>query len=554
MIEYPLKGVENDILSSDKLCTNFHKANHSNINISYSQQSDDIPTLYSCPICLCIPFAFYQEPYIFYKCNCGEYYCSIDYFLTNFTSYPINEINFKNSSSNINMAFCSNCSKFININEHAREYYKHTYIILDNIFMKTNSGENYDQFRYKINKRKVDFNEFEFVNAPFYSSDDFNFNEKINYKEFMLKFLNFDIIKLIEDKCKEYNKKIKTKDKNDVINLNKKLYIFSNFLYYVFVKNYTNKNLCFQILFNLAIVCLQINNVKKDNLSFFGNLKQSLSVSDEYNIIKNIINQFNQKVNANKFNEIFYDKYTKRFVVNSKYGVLISVKNNIAIKAHRPLSNFKKVMYLPNLKRNVIIFKDSNGIVLCDIEDTKIIKKITFGENNGNITNISLIDNEYIIIFMDDKYLIYKIKQEGESLQFELINKKNTLKEYEHIYSFENNFIFKNKNDIAIYELNKKDFNLELLFNIPLNTEYNVEINMNNNKILIKYLRGGQNYIPNKYEIYDIKLQKKLNEVKRDKPYNDAFFLGERFILEIKNYSFELLDSDSLVTLHTLKK
>ena len=45
MIEYPLKGVENDILSSDKLCTNFHKANHSNINISYSQQSDDIPTL-----------------------------------------------------------------------------------------------------------------------------------------------------------------------------------------------------------------------------------------------------------------------------------------------------------------------------------------------------------------------------------------------------------------------------------------------------------------------------------------------------------------------------
>ena len=34
MIEYPLKGVENDILSSDKLCTNFHKVNHSNINIS----------------------------------------------------------------------------------------------------------------------------------------------------------------------------------------------------------------------------------------------------------------------------------------------------------------------------------------------------------------------------------------------------------------------------------------------------------------------------------------------------------------------------------------
>ena len=155
---------------------------------------------------------------------------------------------------------------------------------------------------------------------------------------------------------------------------------------------------------------------------------------------------------------------------------------------------------------------------------------------------------------MDDKYLIYKIKQEGESLQFELINKKNTLKEYEHIYSFENNFIFKNKNDIAIYELNKKDFNLELLFNISLNTEYKAEIDMNNNKILIKYLRDGQNYILNKYEIYDIKLQKKLNEVKRDKPYNDAFFLGERFILEIKNYSFELLDSDSLVTLHTLKK
>ena len=44
-------------------------------------------------------------------------------------------------------------------------------------------------------------------------------------------------------------------------------------------------------------------------------------------------------------------------MVNSKYGVLISAKNNIAIKAHRLLSNFKKVMYLPNLKEMLLFLK-----------------------------------------------------------------------------------------------------------------------------------------------------------------------------------------------------
>ena len=64
MIEYPLKDIEKFIDSKNKICSNKHMTNHDNINIIFNQESNDIPSLYRCPVCLCIPLAIYQEPRI----------------------------------------------------------------------------------------------------------------------------------------------------------------------------------------------------------------------------------------------------------------------------------------------------------------------------------------------------------------------------------------------------------------------------------------------------------------------------------------------------------
>ena len=137
---------------------------------------------------MCIPFVYYNKAKIFYRCNCGNYSCSVDYFLNNFTSYTITKIKFKNSSEiNNEIAFCSTCSKFIEEpSEHKNEYYHHTLRILDDIFFKSESGDNYDEFKY------VYYPFFEGINISSKS------NEKklscsehsINYNTFISEFLN----------------------------------------------------------------------------------------------------------------------------------------------------------------------------------------------------------------------------------------------------------------------------------------------------------------------------------------------------------------------------
>ena len=54
MIEYPLKGNENLIENDTKNCTNFHKANHDNIDIIYT--SKIVPMIY--PLYIAVKYVF----------------------------------------------------------------------------------------------------------------------------------------------------------------------------------------------------------------------------------------------------------------------------------------------------------------------------------------------------------------------------------------------------------------------------------------------------------------------------------------------------------------
>ena len=118
------------------------------------------------------------------------------------------------------MVFCSDCSKIIDVNKHKKEYFKHSFKDLNNIIINksnevkydefiiiNNSNAKYDEFRYKVNKG------FEFMNVCTDSKEIEDFVNKIQYNDFINKFLKYDIIQLIENKYNEFEKRAKEKNK-----------------------------------------------------------------------------------------------------------------------------------------------------------------------------------------------------------------------------------------------------------------------------------------------------------------------------------------------------
>ena len=244
-IEYPLNN-SNNLIKEDKInCNNPKIADHSNIEIIYDKESE-IPTLYRCPVCLCIPLLYYQKLEIIYKCNCGIYKCSLDYFFTNFKSYPIININFKDNLENKEeIAFCSSCVKFINnVNKHKEEYFGHIIRNTNFIFFKSKEG-NYTEYIFECNYCEG-INQIS-KKYKKYAGE----NRKINFRYFISKYLNFNLIGRIEKLYKEFQKefikgkeKLKFENKYDINKIkmseemNTKLYLFSKFIYFVFEKNY----------------------------------------------------------------------------------------------------------------------------------------------------------------------------------------------------------------------------------------------------------------------------------------------------------------------------
>ena len=243
-IEFPLNN-SNHLFKEDKInCNNPKIADHSNIEIIYDKESE---ILYRCPVCLCIPLLYYQYLKIIYKCNCGIYRCSLDYFFTNFKSYPIIKINFKDNLENKEeIAFCSSCVKFINnVNRHKEEYFGHIIRNTNFIFFKSKEG-NYTEYNYKNYYYCEGINQIS-KNNEINDKE----NKKINFSSFIKKYLNFNLIGKIEKIYREYQiefnkgkEKLKNENKYDKNKIkiskemNTKLYLFSKFIYFVFERNY----------------------------------------------------------------------------------------------------------------------------------------------------------------------------------------------------------------------------------------------------------------------------------------------------------------------------
>ena len=576
IIDYPLNGIDNKIEYDIKNCDNYRKANHDNIEIIYEKESNDIPTIYRCPVCLSIPFLYYNKSNIIYRCNCGSYSCSIDYFLTNFNSYTISKIKYKNNSEiNNEIAFCSTCSKFIEPSNHKNEYYGHVIRILDDIYFKSESGNNYDGFNY------MHYPFFDGINISSQSNEKniSSYNKTIHFNNLISKYFNFDINKLIEKRYNDFNKifdeKNKSKDFKEVKDLNSKLYLFSKYLYYVFAKNYAKNNLDFQILINLAFNLKQLydpdlyNNKKKKkkdknkiikNFDIYKNYFledfDDIIIDEKLKLIKDLKYGLNHyKIStSNYFNNILYDIYSKRNIVICRISFFITEKNDISkfyIKSE--YANFANLIYFSFLQKNILVFQEKHDLYFCDLEDAKILNKITLDKDiihsYNDVKNIELLEYEYLILNLEDKFLIYRIfPGENNSLfQNEYLN--NIPHNYININRYKDMIVFQAEKKLIFSKLNKNENNFQEVFFLSYNSVYTIEIiDINNNQILIKYLRGygGGNQYLNKFEIYNIENKQKLSEVECDKPFNDIFFFGEKYLLQISDHYFYILELNSL--------
>jgi len=533
-IDYPLNNIENLINIGSKSFTNFRDLNHSNIDIIYEQKENDIPSVYRCPVCLIIPIFNYTQEKILYQCNCGIYNCSINYFLTNFISYPISKIILKdNMGQNNNIGFCSNCSLFVDSSNHSKEYFGHTIKNIDNIFL--------NKFQYN-NKKEIDNQQF---------------------REFIKNNLKFDIIKKIEEKYKDFKKifdKNKTAESNNLEIFNQKLYLLSKFLYYSFQTCLSNNALNYRILTNLCCNYYQIfrikdfekykkrfNEIKGDH--FLDDYEIIIEENRKSKISSNCIQYDFRKKTYGNVERFFYDKYSQRYLIYSDWKIFITEKNNYS-EIFIKLEHFKNfsIIYFEYLKKNVIAVKDSTDIILLDFENTKIIKKITLPSEIGSkdvINFIEIINNNYLVISCSNTNLIiYAIMQDSSnanSLNFEFINKISG--NYQDIFKIKETLIFRSKEYLIFNKFDEIKNDIEEQFKIEFDSEYHIEINdIENDQILVKQYNTATCLIYI-FEIYNLKTKQKICRYECEKNIdNDFLFLEDDYLLRVNKNGLNAFD------------
>ena len=580
-IEYPLNSLD-DLIKREKLfCDNPKIPDFSNIEIIFNK-NDKNPTLYRCPSCLCIPFLYYEELYIVYKCNCGTHICSLDYFFSNFISYPIDKIIFKeNKEKNNKIAFCSSCVKFINnVDKHKKEYYGH--IIRNTNYIK---GNNYTEFKLERNHY------YEGINQVFKCEKLKEKERKINFINFIQKYLNFNIIEKIETSYKNFLKEFNKRKENIKKNVkqkkiefseefNEKLYSFSKFMYYVFQINYSRKNLNLQIIYNIFYVvyhlyefCIQDKNKKEQKNEF--DIFKNYFLEDFYITKKDIVHKNDELYYLTgsfylhyieKIKTLYFDKTFKKFIISDLNQIYITYgKELYNICYQSKYINGFNIIYFDKIKTNVLSIKNRyetiNKIKFCDIKDCKIMSEIILPNAlqdwsykgrtlEYKMKSIELLNNIYLIVnierfqsfwdgdrTMGQTILLYLLVYENNSFKFDYLNTFydyidifESDKIYEQMYKIYDMICLKDKKYFIFYKMNIQKKNLEESFKINIEENlFGVEINeIKDNKILIKYFHK-------KFEIYDIKLKQKISIFKPNDTINNVFLLDDKYFIRIKN-------------------
>ena len=183
------------------------------------------------------------------------------------------------------------------------------------------------------------------------------------------------------------------------------------------------------------------------------------------------------------------------------------------------------MIYFDDIKKNIIALKEcgninfptDNNIVLCDIENGKILSRIQFPKdfkNESSFIKFFLLENKYFIIYNRCSILIYLFifEKETNSLHFEYFNTIPNI--YKEIFKYKNILVLrcKEKNILEFSEINRK-YILEEKFTLYFSSEYNIDIeDIDNNKILIKHFKNqNAKDIYYKVEIYNLEIRQKIS-------------------------------------------
>ena len=555
-IEYPLQGYEK-LFDNDKLyCSNVKTQNHSDIDIEYNKKNN-FPSIYRCPICLNIPYFYYDNLLIIYTCNCGTHKCNIDYFFKNFQSYPIKKISFKEKiKKGVEIKFCSTCSKFIyDLHSHRKIYYGHIIRSTADIFL--NSKNNCFQFW-----KNFDF-PFNGNNLSLRKVSPFDKGNTIKYSLFIKKHLNFEIkeinlkyeefINNLKSVCHDYDKK----DYEDKIKFNQKLLLLVKYLYFVFIQNYSEKKLIFQILINLFYAKIQIFGELPDdagnNTFFFKKLKDIMEYNQKYlELDNNIIyySRFKSEQFTPIFTHIFYDIYSERFVhFNKDYNFFcFSQKNNISniyLIASDAIN--AKIIFFKKLNKNIVVFQrkfyypNNLYVLFSDIEKGEILSKIMISykffssrphiEDGKYVKFLDLISDQYWVMNIHGYFFIYSCIQSNGKLSFNYI--KDIDAQVEQIFYAQKLFMFLRKYTSYIlftfFDENKIEFKKAFQLNGFKNTEIANIIDIKNNRILI----GLNN---NKLIIYNVK--NRQIETKIIFNFKHHLIIFERYMIIFRSKEF----------------
>ena len=586
-INNPINESKNILDINNQICDNSRIPYHSDIIIEFDKKDDNSKSIYRCPVCLLIPYIQYNSlDTILYRCNCGIHVCSIDYFLNNFPSYPINKITFKNNSRNSkDMAFCSSCSKFIDQPLlHAKEYYDHIIRDIRDIFFHSEVGK-YEEFYYI----QYGGNVYSGINKN--SKEKINMkkhNKSINYKKIISKFLNFNIIKKINDKYIRFQKRFKEeagklKKGNPYMNyeerikgmelINEKIYLFAKYIYYIFETNYSQNNLIFQIILNLfwvimyfkeaekskvAEAYLTLDEIKKYNFNIFihcflNNYAYDYFHKSDYEIIKEMNVHMEYEGKTVTLSKFFFDIYSKRyilFILDLFYITNKNSSNDIAIIGHNIF--ISKIIFIKSLEKNILAFIRENllnidNIFFIDLEEGKILGKISLSIRKDysklHFKQIEFYDDEFLFINIFDNIYLYKYLNDNNKniIKFELMNIfKNT---YRQIFLVQNMFfVINSKDKFAVAKINEEKNNFKEIFelNITYEKDYSIEIiGVKTNIILIKYYT----YLSiRKVVIYNIFMRQIVSKYKYKEKVIDCKVYGGKYLLNISNEILKIFD------------
>jgi len=514
-------------------------------------------TFIRCNLCLCYPFirinAYISKVNIILKCNCGVKNISLNEIYEKYLSNPINSLSCSKHLNNEAEKYCLNCKiflcKYCSL-WHIKKYNKiHNIENIDSIFLICKKHNN-NYFGF-CNYCKVNICDCckEHQNHTIVSFQ--RYQKLINIKEKIKKIFEYEkrIIREFYDE-ENYNSNNKEIEKLKEINIE----ILNLLKYFIYLYNFNQKNLNFQILYNIDMNSYfnTQNSLTNPNFITIANIPKSINLKpvnyyNNYDIENIFYIEKEREIISSKmidfilllqngslllFSEDLITQYEDDTFTNKReIKLILESENKIRITQACEMNNNGKIIYLTGLKlvifslidfssqvfiRKTIMYNfkclGNNNIIIRESDLSIIILKVNEKENNeetiqfngnniGRIISINTFSKCFIVETLKGIYNSYN--NNNLSLINSLIT-NNSISSSMPAIKFDESKLITFFGDVNLHYFNIIEVkNLQFITKIYLNYNYFNRLNafkLPDNNILILmnnlsfYIFDGINY------------------------------------------------------------